>query len=352
VQRVRLIDVAKAAGVHAATASRALNPATRDQVNARTVRRIEQAARSLGYAPNTLARGLRTSRSYLAALVVPDITNPLFPPIVRGAEQVLSRAGFTLVLTDTNNDPDTERTQMASMRAHGVDGFIIATARWDDPMLDELADSLVPSVLVNRRSETGRLPYVGGDDRQGVELCVHHLLTLGHRDIVHLAGPDNTSTGRGRAAAFRQAMWSHQLSTDPLIVECAAYTEEAGRAAAGRVLDSGRPFTAVVAANDLLALGAMGELAAAGLRCPDDVSITGFNDLPFMDKLMPPLTTVRLPLTELGATAARAMVDWIHSPEQRTTVQALLPVDLIVRSSTATAPGRGRQDRRALASHS
>jgi LacI family transcriptional regulator len=118
------------------------------------------------------------------------------------------------------------------------------------------------------------------------------------------------------------------------------------------VLDSGRPFTAVVAANDLLALGAMGELAAAGLRCPDDVSITGFNDLPFMDKLMPPLTTVRLPLTELGATAARAMVDWIHSPEQRTTVQALLPVDLIVRSSTATVPGRGRQDRRALASHS
>lgn len=344
--------MAKAAGVHAATASRALNPATRNQVNAQTVRRIEQAARRLGYAPNTLARGLRTSRSYLAALVVPDITNPLFPPIVRGAEQVLSKAGFTLVLTDTNNDPATEQTQMASMRSHGVDGFIIATARWDDPMIDELAESLVPSVLVNRRTGSGRLPYVGGDDRQGVELVVNHLVTLGHSDIVHLAGPNNTSTGRGRASAFRQATWSHKLSAEPLVIECEAYTEEAGSAAARQLLDSGLPFTAVVAANDLLALGAMGELAAQGLRCPDDVSITGFNDLPFMDKLMPPLTTVRLPLAEMGATAARAMVDWIHSPERRATVQALLPVDLIVRSTTAAAPGWGRQDHKALAHHS
>jgi LacI family transcriptional regulator len=346
VQRVRLVDVAKAAGVHAATASRALNPGTRDQVNPQTVRRVEQAAHRLGYAPNTLARGLRTSRSYVATLVIPDITNPLFPPIVRGAEQVLSQAGFTLVLTDTNNDPGTERTQMASMRAHGVDGFIIATARWDDPALEELADSQIPSVLVNRRSSSGRLPFVGGDDGRGVELCVNHLVGLGHRAIVHLAGPDTTSTGRGRASAFRQAMWSRELGTEPLIIECDAYTEESGAVAAVRLLDSARPFTAVVAANDLLALGAKEALAERGVHCPTDVSITGFNDLPFMDKLVPPLTTVRLPLTELGATAARTLLEWIHAPEQRSTIQALLPVALIVRSTTGTAP-HGR--RRALA---
>jgi len=192
VERVKLVDVARAAGVHAATASRALNPAARSEVSRRTVRRVELAAARLGYVPNTLARGLRTSRSYVAALVIPDITNPLFPPIVRGAQQVLSEAGFTLVLTDTNNDPATERAQVASMRAHGVDGFIVATARWDDPLLDELAEAKVPVVLVNRQTSGSALPYVGGDGSRGIELCVDHLADLGHRRIVHPAGPSDT----------------------------------------------------------------------------------------------------------------------------------------------------------------
>src|SRR6195952_1079498 len=124
--RVRLVEVARAAGVHPATASRALSPSARDGVSPPTGQRVQRAAERLGYVPNTLARGLRTSRSFVAALVIPDITNSLFPPIVRGAEQVLSGAGFTLVLTDTNNDVDVERGQLASMQAHGVDGFIIA----------------------------------------------------------------------------------------------------------------------------------------------------------------------------------------------------------------------------------
>lgn len=337
--------MAEAAGVHAATASRALNPATRGQVNAQTVRRVEQAARRLGYAPNTLARGLRTARSYLAAMVVPDISNPLFPPIIRGAEQVLAKSGFTLALTDTNNDPDTKRAQTAAMRAHGVDGFIIATATWHDPLLDELADALVPTVLVNRRNGSGRLPFVGGDERRGIELCVEHLVSLGHRQIVHLAGPPDTSTGRDRANAFRQAHWSHKLSGEPAVLECSAYTEPAGRAAARQLLDSRTPCTAIVAGNDLLALGVIAELAEHGLRCPDDISVTGFNDVPFMDKLVPPLTTVRLPLADLGATAARAMLDWISTPDRRTTAQALLPVELIVRATTA--PASSRRKRRA-----
>ena len=143
------------------------------------------------------------SRSFVVALVVPDITNALFPPIVRGAERVLARAGYTLVLTDTNNDPDTERSQISAMRARGVDGFIIATARWVDPVVSELAESGIPTVLVNRRDAVGPLPYVGGDDRHGMQLCVEHLADLGHSTILHLAGPNNTSTGRERTAAFR-----------------------------------------------------------------------------------------------------------------------------------------------------
>ncbi|MGH3510338.1 MAG: LacI family DNA-binding transcriptional regulator [Nocardioidaceae bacterium] len=331
--RVKLTDVAKEAGVHAGTASRALNPATRSGVSKRTVRRVEQAAARLGYIPNSLARGLRTSRSYVVALVIPDITNPLFPPIVRGAEQVLSSAGFTLVLTDTNNDPEVERSQIASMLARGVDGFIVATARWEDPVLTDLMESEVPTVCVNRQTGRGALPFVGPDDRRGIALCVAHLADLGHRHIVHLAGPDDTSTGRERAEAFRQAMRERKLTAP--VVAGPAYTEEAGAALAERLLRGRRPFTAVVAANDLLAIGAIDRFRAAGLSCPDEVSVTGFNDIEFMSKLTPALTTVRIPLTSMGAHAAQTLLAWIQSPEQAPPTQTLLPVELMGRGTTA-----------------
>jgi LacI family transcriptional regulator len=343
-QRVRLVEVAREAGVHPATASRALNPEVRGEVSASTVQRVRRAADRLGYVPNTLARGLRTSRSFVAALVVPDITNGLFPPIVRGAEQVLTSAGFTLVLTDTNNAEEVERSQIASLRAHGVDGFIVATAKWQDPLLDELANAGFPTVLVNRRCASSDLPFVGGDDQLGVRLCIDHLVELGHRDIVHLAGPVDTSTGRERSHAFRAAMRDRGLPVRSAVLECSGYTEEAGAEGAARLLRRRRPFTAVVAANDLLALGAMGELAAAGLICPRDYSITGFNDLTFMDKLTPPLTTVRVPLTDMGAHAARGLLEWIAS-NRPTATQLMLPVELIVRGTTGPVASVKRTSR-------
>lgn len=331
--------------MHPGTASRALNPDARQKVNAETVRRVEQAARRLGYVPNTLARGLRTSRSFVVALVVPDITNSVFPPIVRGAERVLSAAGFTLVLTDTNNDPDTERSQVAAMRARGVDGFIVATARWTDPALEELAAAGVPTVLVNRRHGDAVLPYVGADDRHGTQMCVDHLADLGHRRILHLAGPQNTSTGRERAAAFQAAMRIRRLPTSGSVVQCSAFTEAAGAEATTALLDEGREFTALVAGNDLLALGAEGTLAARGLSCPDDVSITGYNDLNFVARLKPALTTVRVPFHTMGELAARALLDWIRSPEEHTAVQTLLPIEFVARGTTARDGLRRRPSR-------
>ena len=345
--RVRLRDVAKKAGVHPGTASRALNPDARHEVNAETVRRVEQAARRLGYVPNTLARGLRTSRSFVVALVVPDITNALFPPIVRGAERVLSAAGFTLVLTDTNNDPDTERTQIAAMRARGVDGFIVATARWADPALEELAGDGVPTVLVNRRHGDAALPYVGADDQHGIQMCVDHLADLGHRRILHLAGPQNTSTGRERTTAFQAAMRARRLPGTGSVVQCAAFTEAAGAEATSVLLEKGREFTALVAGNDLLALGAQAALEERGLSCPGDVSITGYNDLNFVARLKPPLTTVRLPLDMMGELAARALLDWIRKPDEHAAVQTLLPVEFIERGTTARDGMQGAQAARA-----
>jgi LacI family transcriptional regulator len=337
VNKVRLVDVAREAGVHAGTASRALNPEARGTVSRQTVRRVERAARKLGYTPNTVARGLRTSRSFVVALVVPDITNPLFPYIVRGAEQILAEAGYTLVLTDTNNNPDTEWSQVTAMRARGVDGFIVATARWQDPVLDELAEATVPTVLVNRRNESGPFPYIGTDDRHGIEMCVNHLRELGHRTILHLAGPADTSTGRDRAGGFRQAMRGNELPMSQAIVQCPSFTERAGADAVNAALAQGTTFTAIVAGNDLLAIGAMEALASHGIHCPRDVSITGYNDLDFMRRLTPAFTTVRIPLNNMGMMAARTLLAWIRGTEPQSGTKILLPVEFIPRGTTARA---------------
>ena len=341
-KRVKLTDVAREAGVHPGTASRALNPTTVNRVSPETARRVLKVAHRLGYVPNTLARGLRTSRSFVVAMLVPDITNALFPPMVRGAEQMLSAAGYTLVLTDTDNDSDTERRQVEQLRARGTDGFIIATALWKDPLLEEIADYGVPAVLVNRNIGSRRLPYVGADERTGIQLAVEHLNGLGHRRLAHLGGPSDTSTGRDRASAFRQAVDGLGLPTSPGCVQvCTSYSEAAGAEATNALLASGQDVTAIVCANDLIALGALSALAEAGIRCPDQMSVVGFNNMAMVDRLTPPLTTVELPLHQIGELSARLLLAEIEEgPHRQGAVQSLLGVRLAVRGTTARPPAR------------
>lgn len=336
VARVKLVDVARAAGVHPGTASRALNPITQRQVSPDTVHRVARTAKRLGYVPNAHARGLRTARSYLVGMMVPDVTNPLFPLMLRGVEQVLTAAGYTVVLSDTNNDAIGQRNQVELLRARGIDGFIIATAEWEDALLDDLDSSGVAAVLANRNTGRGRWPYVGGDERGGVALAVAHLAELGHQRFLHLAGPQNLSTGRDRADAFRAAVRAANLpATGTATRVCGAFTERAGAEAMAGVLAASHEFTAVVAGNDLIALGALDVLRRAGISCPRDVSVTGFNDMPFVDRLTPPLTTVRLPLEEMGRIAARALLDQLRGAlATRDRRSTLLPVELIVRGTT------------------
>ena len=344
-QTPRLRDVAAAAGVHAGTASRALNPETRALVNADTARRVLRAAEALGYRPNPIARTLKTAKSRTVGLVIPDLTNPLFPPIVRGIEEILDAAGYSALIVNTDNDPDREQSQIASLRSRQVEGLIVATARLEHPLLRELHRQGVRMVLVNRRAEHLDVPSISGDDATGVELAVRHLAGLGHRRIVHLAGPPTTSTGVIRAKAFQSAVRDHGLDDDPsLVVACDYWTEAEGAAALCRVLDSGVEFSAVLAGNDLIALGCYDVFAQRGISCPADVSVVGFNDIPFLDKLQPPLTTVAVPHHQVGAEAARMLLESISEPE-RPRRSVLLPLSLITRGSTAPIPGRRGSDR-------
>lgn len=339
VQTPTLRDVADAAGVHPATASRALNAGTRGLVNAETAKRVIKVAESLGYRPNPIARGLKTAKSGTVGLVIPDLTNPLFPPIVRGIEDVLEPAGYSGLIVNTDNDPHRERQQIESLRSRQVEGLIVATALLDHPLLEQLHREGVLMVLVNRRPEGIDIPSIAPDDAAGVELAVRHLADLGHRRIAHLAGPATTSTGLVRARAFRSAVRDLGLDDDPaLTITCDLWSEEAGAAALRTLLDSGTSVSAIVAGNDLIALGCYDVFAERGIDCPGEISVVGFNDMPFLDKLAPPLTTVSIPHQEIGAEAGRMLLDAIAEPT-RPVRSVLLPLSLVVRGSTAPPQG-------------
>src|SRR5919112_787167 len=193
-----LRDVAEAAGVHAATVSRALNPDTRRMVNAETALRVLRAAETLGYQPNPIARSLKTAKSKTIGLVLPDLTNPLFPPIVRGIDDVLGPAGYSAFIVNTDNDPEREQSLVTSLQSRQVEGLIVATALREHPLLQRLHEQGARIVLINRRIENLDVPSVTPDDAAGITLAVKHLAALGHTRVAHLAGPLTTSTGEIR----------------------------------------------------------------------------------------------------------------------------------------------------------
>ncbi|MER6070603.1 LacI family DNA-binding transcriptional regulator [Streptomyces sp. NPDC001393] len=344
--RPTLSDVARLAGVHQATASRALNPRTSGRVSPVTARRVRAAAEELGFTPNTAARSLRTNRSFTVGVLMPDLTNPLFPPMARGIEAALAPRGYTALLANTDSDEDKERHQFDVLLGRQVDGFIVATARRTHPLLDEARKSGVPIVLLNRCTDRKLFPFVAGDDSAGVSLAAEHLLERGHRYVAHVSGPQDMSTGITRAQAFRHAMESAGIGPDQApVIPARAYTVAAGEQATGELLDRHPSTTAIVAGNDLIALGALHVLRARGLRCPQDVSLVGFNDMQFADEFQPPLTTVHVPHHELGAEAAHLLLELLDRTElSHDTVSAaktvLLPVHLVIRESTADAVDR------------
>ncbi|HEV3288800.1 MAG TPA: LacI family DNA-binding transcriptional regulator [Streptosporangiaceae bacterium] len=331
---VTLKDVAARARVHPATASRALNPETRLLVREDTAARVLEAAAELGYRPNTVARSLRTRRSHSIGVLIPDLNNPLFPPIVRGIEDRLAAAGYVALIGNTDGDPDRERTLFEQMRARHVDGLVLATVHLGDPLLAESARADLPAVLMNRLADDYSLPSVSVDNERGIRMAVAHLAQLGHTRIAHIAGPQEVSTGLYRYRGFVAAMEAHGLAADPSLIQFAkAYSIEEGTRCTRMLLDRGG-CTAVAAANDMLAVGCFAALEEAGLNCPADLSVVGFNDMPFIDRLRPPLTTIRFPHYQVGTEAAQLLLELISDGGGPVKVLYLAP-ELVVRGSTA-----------------
>lgn len=336
-ERVTLRRVAEEAGVHTSTASRALNPATRGVVNAATVSKVMEVAENLGYRPHPMARGLRTNKTMTVGMVVPDVENPLFGAIIAGLEQEIGQEGYSLLIANTDPRLEDSLPLIDALVRGRVDGLVLATAPRSGASLAPVTGFGVPVVLVNRKSEDLAIPSITGDDDVGIGLAVQHLVDLGHERIGHVAGPASLSTGADRRAGFER--WTKQLGVKIAPVEEADwYRMEQGRVACARLLQRAPDLTAIVAANDLLALGVYRAITDSGRQVGVDISVTGYNDIAFMEFVQPPMTSVRVQYREMGAEAAvallRLMAGWDEPVES-----VSLPPSLSVRASTAPPSG-------------
>jgi LacI family transcriptional regulator len=304
-----------------------IRPATRE--------RILAAADRLGYRPSALARSLRLQRTLTLGMLVPDITNPFFSSIIKGAEDAALERGYNLILCNSEDDPAREAAYLRVLRERQVDGLLIASSQMADDTIDELREEDFPFVLLNRAGQSAGDLAVVVDNRAAALGVVAHLAGLGHRRVGHIAGPRNTSTGADRREGYRAGIRAHGLADEPgLVVEADAFSEEAGNRALGIMLAGTARPTAVFAANDLIAIGMLQRLRGIGARVPGDLSIVGFNDIPLAGLLEPALTTVRVPQLEMGAVGAHLLIDRLEG-RPIGDVRRTLPTELVIRASTA-----------------
>ena len=337
-RRVTITDVARAANVHASTVSRVLNGRAELSLLPETRERVIAAATRLGYRPSALARGLRLRRTFTLGMLVPDITNPVFPSIIKGVEGAAHTRGYHLILCNTDDSFEREASYLRVLREWRVDGILIASSSTADSTIAELRREKVPFVLLNSASRASDDLAVVPDNRHGVSAALDHLIQLGHRRIGLIAAPQTTMTGQERLLAARAALRRHHIAHDDALVAVAdSFSEVSGYRAARRLLLDGEPLTAIFCANDLIALGAIRLAREIGLVVPDDLSVVGFNDIPQSELFDPPLTTVRVPQEEMGILAAAVLIDALEG-KHLARRQVMLETELIVRASTAPPP--------------
>jgi len=334
-RKVTIRDVADRVGVHHSTVSRALSPDKRGKISPAVVEKVEQAAKDLGYYPNIVASSLKQNRSFTIGVLIPDLMNPLFPPIIRGIQDAAEAVGYTVITANTDDEEQKEADALRMMQGRSIEGVIITTARRQDPIVEQCLDNDIPFVLVNRTVDRDGVHAVIGDERAGVRATLEHLISLEHDRIAHVAGPQHTSTGFHRAQAFAEIMKEHQLQSD-LVEPTEKFTIEEGRQACSRLLARDSGFTAAVAGNDLLALGCMDVMKDAGIIVPDDISITGYDDMLFLERMSPALTTIKVPKYEMGSQACKTLLDLIGGASLAPSVSEVQP-RLVVRASTTTA---------------
>src|SRR5919197_5746852 len=337
---VTIRDVARRAGVSPMTVSRVINDSTR--VSPETRGRVEAAIAELGYVPSRLARGLSAQRTGTLALIVPDVANPFFTLVVRGAEDVARRADYRVILCDTRSDLVIEREVIEEMIAHRVEGILIA------PVSDRSRDHLkrlakfgVPFVLVDRTVRGIDADAVLGDSADGARRLVEHLISLGHRRIAMIVESDDVSTARDRRRGYEAALTAAGLPRDPAVVTEASVDPGGGFDGMRRLLELPEPPTAVFTVNNLVALGAIEAVRAAGLDVPDDVALVCFDDIEYASRLYPFLTVMEQPAETFGTLGTQLLLERVEGRGSDRRHVVVLPGEFIIRKSCGALSSDG-----------
>ena len=338
----RLTDVARVAGVSLSTASRAI--ADPRLVRPDTRSRVHDAVRMLGYVPHGAARALASHRSRTIGAVVPTLDNPIFAHSTQALQRALAEAGYTLLLASHDYDASTELTVTRALVERGVDGLVLVGTDHAPELYQFLAHSGVPFELTWALDPDGHRHCVGFSNRLASIRVTQHLLALGHREFAVVSGyTEHNDRARERVAGVREALAAHRLRLpDHRYVET-AFSIGSGRAALGTLVARDDAFTAVVCGNDLLAFGVLLECAARGIAVPDRVSVAGFDDIDLAAEVAPPLTTIRIPTTDIGRRAAERLLARLAGKRVRRVED--VPVDLIVRGSTGPVENARRNER-------
>lgn len=311
-RRVTIRDVAQAAGVSTATVSQVLNGSR--PVADETRRRIEQVIAELGYRPNTFARALKTLRSQLVGVVLPDLSNPFYPTLVRGVQDELSLSGYHAVIVNTDAEREQELELVAELVDRQVDGLVLATFTLNDADYAGIAAKGVPFVIVGQAEG---FDHVHTSDYAAAFEMTTYLLDKGYGSVAHLAGPPGRGIGPAapRLAGYRAAMRKRGLRGAEAPVARGEFTVAGGSKAMLKLLESSVRPRAVFCANDLMALGAIEAAGTAGLRVPEDLAVAGFDDIDAASLIRPSLTTVGHSARELGAKAAGLLLDRMHGAD-------------------------------------
>ena len=307
-----LKEVAKDAGVSVSTVSHVVNE-TRF-VNDDTRARVESSIARLGYAPNRLAQSLRRSSPGSIGLIVSDVGNPYYTDVIRGVEDECRRRGMTVLLASSDDDPAREEAALLALRAHQVDGLIVAlTSGTTDRVLQEIVDFDQPAVLVDRFSDVG-IDQVGSENIDSTDLLVSHLIEHGHTRIGFLSGVEGISTSDERLTGYRRALDTHRIAFDPSLVASGRSRIDPAADAASTILATADAPTAFVAGNNLMALGVLKAALRAGLTVPTDLALVSFDDFDWTELLHPRLTTMAQPTYEIGRRAIEALLNRLQDP--------------------------------------
>lgn len=329
---VTLKDVAKEAGVSATTVSRALN--NKDAISPSTREKILKLAKEMDYTPDAVARGLKNKRTETIGVVIADISDPFFAPIVKGIEKAVREEGYHLILCDTDEDYQVEKEALRTLMEKRVDGLLITPVQTSFQDIVELKKKKIPFVLLCRHFnfELLETDYVVTNDVEGAVLAVTHLIEKGHRKILFINGPTYVSSAKERLAGYKRAFLEAGVKLDESLVREGGIKMEDGYRITKQELARPLQFTAVFAYSDFVALGVMKALKEANLRIPQDIALVGYDDIDIASFLEVPLTTVRIPKYELGVEGFRLLKRKMKG-EADSLEKVILPTELVVRES-------------------